>query len=198
MPTNTFYNLTNDKKQRIFDAAVKEFSTRRFTDASINQIIKRAGIPKGSFYQYFNGKEDLYLYMMGKIENEKREIMSHVKGLNPDADIFEIGMEEMKAALEWAKLRPDYSRIGILMWSDNSEFIARLRATTIESVRKNIESDKERGLIKPEADSDLVANILITLILNESFFAGLDEDKYLKKLNDTIKILKEGIAVTKK
>lgn len=122
--------------------------------------------------------------------------MSHIKVLNTDADIFEIGMEEMKAALEWAKFRPDYSRIGILMWSDNSKFIARFRATTIESV-KNIESDKERGLIKPEADSDLVADILITLILNESFFAGLDEDKYLKKLNDTIKILKEGIAVTK-
>ncbi|APM39840.1 TetR/AcrR family transcriptional regulator [Clostridium kluyveri] len=198
MPTSTFHNLNDDKKQRIFDAAVKEFSIRRFTDASINQIIKNAGIPKGSFYQYFNDKEDIYLYMMEKIENEKHEIMSHIKVLNTDADIFEIGMEEMKAALEWAKFRPDYSRIGILMWSDNSKFIARFRATTIESVKKNIESDKERGLIKPEADSDLVADILITLILNESFFAGLDEDKYLKKLNDTIKILKEGIAVTKK
>lgn len=198
MPTSTFYNLSDDKKQRIFDAAVKEFSARRFTDASINQIIKNAGIPKGSFYQYFNDKEDIYLYVMEKIENEKREIMAGVKVLDPDADVFELGIEEMKAAFEWAKLRPDYSRIGILMWNDNSEFIVRFRTAAIESVRKNIEFDKERGLIKPEADSDLVADILITLILNESFFAGLDEDKYFKKLNSVMKILREGIAVSKK
>ncbi|MFL0195992.1 TetR/AcrR family transcriptional regulator [Clostridium sp. WILCCON 0269] len=198
MPTRTFYNLSDNKKQRIFDAAVKEFSARRFTDASINQIIKNAGIPKGSFYQYFNNKEDIYCYMMGKIENEKREIMGRIKNLNSGADVFEIGMEEMKAAFEWAKLRPDYGRIGILMWNDNSEFIAGLRTTTIESIRKNIDRDKERGFIKSEADSDLVADILVTLILNESFFAGLDEDKYFNKLNGVMKILKEGVAVAKK
>lgn len=74
MPTSTFHNLNDDKKQRIFDAAVKEFSIRRFTDASINQIIKNAGIPKGSFYQYFNDKEDIYLYMMEKLKMKSTKL----------------------------------------------------------------------------------------------------------------------------
>lgn len=197
MPTSTFYNLGDNKKQRIFDAAVQEFSTKHFSDASINQIIRHAGIPKGSFYQYFAGKEDIYLYMMEKIDAEKHEITHQVKDFDPDTDIFEIGIQKSKAAFEWLKLKPDYGRIGLLMWNDHSEFIARYRITTLEWIRKYIDRDKERGLIKPEADSQLVADMLITLILNENFFAGLDEDKYFRKLNGVMKILKEGVAVKK-
>nr|WP_315025067.1 TetR/AcrR family transcriptional regulator [uncultured Aminipila sp.] len=196
MPTTTFKNLSEDKKKRIFNAAVGEFSNKRFNDASINQIIKRAEIPKGSFYQYFEGKEDLYMYMMGKIEEEKRQI-THSISLDQDADVFEIGMQKMKAAYEWGKLKPDYGRIGVLMWRDNSEFVAKFRTTTIDWTKKYIERDKERGLIKPEANSNLVADMLITLLLNEGFFAGLNDKEYFEKLDGVMKILKKGVSLTK-
>lgn len=197
MPTSTFHNLSEDKRKRIFCAAVEEFSNKRFNDVSINQIIKKAEIPKGSFYQYFEGKEDLYLYMMEKIEEEKREITHNIP-VNQDADVFEIGMQKMKAAYEWGKIRPDYGRIGILMWSDNNEFVAKVRATTIEWTKKYIERDKERGLIKKDTNSNLVADMLITLLLNESFFSDLDDEEYFKKLNGVMKILKEGVSMPNK
>jgi TetR/AcrR family transcriptional regulator len=62
MPKDTFFNLDEAKRNRIFEAAVDEFSQRRFSEASINQVVKNAGISRGSFYQYFQNKEDLYLY----------------------------------------------------------------------------------------------------------------------------------------
>jgi AcrR family transcriptional regulator len=71
MPKDTFNNINEEKKRKIFDAAVLEFSTRRFSEASINQIVKTAGIPRGSFYQYFNYKEDIFLYMYEEIAREK-------------------------------------------------------------------------------------------------------------------------------
>lgn len=71
MPKDTFYNLNEEKKKKIFDAAVKEFAARRFSDASINQIIKTAEIPRGSFYQYFDGKEDIYLYVIKEMSKDK-------------------------------------------------------------------------------------------------------------------------------
>lgn len=36
----------------------------KFADASINQIVRRAGVPRGSFYQYFADKEDLFGYLV--------------------------------------------------------------------------------------------------------------------------------------
>ncbi len=60
MPSETFNNLSNDKKKLILDAAKKEFSNVSFHEASINHIIKEAGISRGSFYMYFVDKKDLY------------------------------------------------------------------------------------------------------------------------------------------
>ena len=53
MPTDTFFRLPKEKRQRLIDAAWEEFTQVRFTEASINKIIKGAHIPRGSFYQYF-------------------------------------------------------------------------------------------------------------------------------------------------
>ncbi len=50
-------NLPNEKRERIENAAIEEFATYTFRDASINRIISSVGIAKGSFYQYFNDKK---------------------------------------------------------------------------------------------------------------------------------------------
>ena len=64
MPSATFYRLAPEKQERLLTAATREFSRRPFSEASINQIIKDAGIPRGSFYMYFADKEDLFRYVM--------------------------------------------------------------------------------------------------------------------------------------
>ena len=64
MPSSTFFRLPEEKRQRLLDAAWEEFSRVSFADASINQIIKEAGIPRGSFYMYFQDKEDLFRYLL--------------------------------------------------------------------------------------------------------------------------------------
>ena len=58
MPTNTFLNLPIEKKKKIMNAAKSEFVEYSFYDASINRIIKNAGISRGSFYMYFENKEE--------------------------------------------------------------------------------------------------------------------------------------------
>lgn len=195
MPKDTFYNLNDDKKRRIFDAAVQEFSTRRFSEASLNQIVKAAKIPWGSFYQYFADKEDIYLYMLEEISQQKNEILGNEKTLDPDADIFETIIQRTRQSLKLGKIRPEYTDIGMLFEIDNSDFIMQLRITSAEKYIKIIERDKQRGLIKPGIDSELVINMIFTFGLNEYFRCGFDETRYLEKLEGAIQIIKEGIAV---
>ncbi|MDP4159989.1 MAG: TetR/AcrR family transcriptional regulator [Bacillota bacterium] len=196
MPKDTFYNLSDEKKKRIFDAAVKEFSTRPFSEASLNKIVKSAGIPWGSFYQYFNDKEDIYLYMLEEIGKEKQKIFPYTQDLNPDVDIFETVIRRTKESFEFGRIRPEYTKIGMLMEIDNSQFINKLRSEGAEKYIKIIERDKQRGLIKPDIDSELVMEMIFTFGLDWYFRCGFDENKYLKKLNDVIKIIKEGIVNT--
>ncbi|NLY51524.1 MAG: TetR/AcrR family transcriptional regulator, partial [Firmicutes bacterium] len=76
MPKDTFFNLPEDKRQRIIDAAIDEFAHRSFHDARITAIVDAAGIAKGSFYQYFEDKKDLFKYIIGLIAERKIEYIN--------------------------------------------------------------------------------------------------------------------------
>lgn len=67
MPTSTFFRLPEEKRQRLLDAAWGEFTQVRYTDVSINKIIQGAHIPRGSFYQYFADKDELFAYLLGEM-----------------------------------------------------------------------------------------------------------------------------------
>ena len=64
MPTTTFFNLPPPKRERLLRAAVEEFAQKPFNEVSINRIIHVAGIPRGSFYQYFENKTDLFQHIL--------------------------------------------------------------------------------------------------------------------------------------
>jgi len=64
MPTTTFFRLAESKQQRIIEAIKHEVARVPYEEISINHIISECGISRGSFYQYFENKEDMYLYLI--------------------------------------------------------------------------------------------------------------------------------------
>lgn len=194
MPKDTFFNLNEEKQKRIFEAAVQEFSTRRFSDASINQIIKNAGIPKGSFYQYFTDKQDIYLYMAEKISEEIHKILGDQEAADPNTSFFETIMQRAEGTLKVGSIRPEYTKIGALTVIDNSEFMLQLLRVSNHKYAEIIERDKQAGLIKPEIDSEVVIKMMYIFVFNEYLYSGLDKTRYLQKVEAAIQILKQGIA----
>ena len=78
MISPTFQNLKEDKKDRIIDAALAEFAARPFNEASITNIVKNADISRGSFYQYFGNKENIYKYLVSYLYTKHREDLVHI------------------------------------------------------------------------------------------------------------------------
>lgn len=64
MPNATFFRLPQEKQERLLQAAQEEFTRVNFAEASINRIVKEAKIPRGSFYQYFADKDDLFFFLL--------------------------------------------------------------------------------------------------------------------------------------
>ena len=89
MPKDTFIKLPEDKKEKILKAAKKEFSRTSIDKASIQNIIQDAGIPRGSFYQYFEDKEDILYYLMKEHANKMNEKMEDTLR-NSNGDIFQM------------------------------------------------------------------------------------------------------------
>lgn len=196
MPTSTFNNLSDEKKGRLLDAALQEFSIRTFSQASINQIVRNAGISKGSFYQYFKDKEDLYLYVVGMSSRGKGDVLRGVRETNPQADVFEVILRSTRAFLEQGEAGPGALEIGMLMQLDTSEFIMKLRALATQPFVELVERDKARGLIKPEVDAEVLVHMLSTFSVNEYVRNRRDKERYLNNLYGAIQMIKAGVAVT--
>jgi AcrR family transcriptional regulator len=87
MPTITFFNLPDGKKDTLIVAAKQEFTRVPLYDASISNIVKEAKIPRGSFYQYFTDKEDLYFYLL-EMDAERRRQKIVQNMVSHEGDFF--------------------------------------------------------------------------------------------------------------
>lgn len=63
MVKGTFERLPEEKKQRVTNALLTEFSNHALTDSQVARIVKDAGIARGAFYKYFDDLTDAYLYL---------------------------------------------------------------------------------------------------------------------------------------
>ena len=92
MPKQTFYNLSDEKRQRLTDAIRDEFSRVAYDEVSINQIIRSAGIPRGSFYQYFEDKKDALEYLLVEF---RHQAVSHVQNsiTQSGGDLFQLFLD---------------------------------------------------------------------------------------------------------
>ena len=79
MPKKTFYNLPEEKRNKIIEAAKEEFSRVPVHEASIKNIVENSGIARGSFYQYFDSKEDLFDVVFEELGKFKEYISGQLK-----------------------------------------------------------------------------------------------------------------------
>lgn len=75
MPTTTFFNLPAEKREKFLRAAREEFARVPYADASINRIIRSAGIPRGSFYMYFKDKRELLFFLVRESSSRFAELL---------------------------------------------------------------------------------------------------------------------------
>ena len=59
MPTKAFERLQEEKKQKIINAALIEFSENTVDSASVNSIAKRAGVSRTTLYYYFSDIQEV-------------------------------------------------------------------------------------------------------------------------------------------
>jgi AcrR family transcriptional regulator len=165
MPQDTFFNLPEDKRTLICQAAIGEFAAHSFAQASINRIVASSGIAKGSFYQYFENKNDLFLYLVQLVEEEKLKYLAPVVR-NPERhDFFTLLRELSRLSVQFAVEHPQYA-----------EFSKKLRASKGTSIHKEVtehitssgleffETLLENAITKGEIRADIDAKMLAYMI----------------------------------
>ncbi|HZW67114.1 MAG TPA: TetR/AcrR family transcriptional regulator [Pseudogracilibacillus sp.] len=163
---STFNNLNQEKQEQIINAAIKEFVQNGFEKASTNDIVKRAHISKGSLFNYFNSKKDLYLYLIEYSHKILRD-------LNDQIDLTE---KDLFKRIEKAGMEKFYVQQRHPLVFD---FFVAL---------KQEESVEVRDVIKQNIDSiyDETFKKLYHAIDYSKFKDGIDIEKAIEILNWTM------------
>ena len=76
MPSSTFNRLNPKKRTRFLQEAYKEFSLNTYQGASITNLVKTLGIAKGSVYQYFEDKDELYHFLVEESVDQLQALLN--------------------------------------------------------------------------------------------------------------------------
>lgn len=99
LPKQTFFNLPIEKRESLISAAMKEFSRVPLSEASIANIIKDAAIPRGSFYQYFEDKEDIFYFLLEEYSSTLNQRFRSIL-VKEDGDLIPTFIESYRMMLE--------------------------------------------------------------------------------------------------
>jgi len=199
MPKQTFYNLEKDKKDRLIEACFEEFSLYTFTDASINRIIKNADISRGSFYQYFENKEDCYMEVLSMIAQEKYLLFKDIVQMESHS-VFDDYLNMLKQVRVWMEAQPRYYKIGMNMQRDNSDFVRKINEknpSLQDYFHQLIRRDQDRGIIRKDIDPALLTEVLTSTsqkILLEHF-ENKEYELMIEKSEEIIHLIQYGTIV---
>ncbi len=184
MPKNTFLELDEAKKEKITEAALNEFAAYGYEISSTNRIVKECGISKGSLFQYFENKEDLYFYLIDTVAKEMAEDMKPDIGKLPK-NIKERIIEYSLREISWYMENPVKGRFMIGMASERGDIykktIERYGEKSSGIYEELIKDAKFNGKAGTNEMSDALQWVLKGY--NEKFLKENDPDKTpLRKL----------------
>jgi len=205
MPKQTYFNLPEDKQKRILDCAVDEFAEQGYRAASISRIVAAAGIAKGSFYQYFEGKEDIYGHVVDyAIVQRKLQISDNESVKLREQSLTQFIRTLFGSMIQSFVCQPKLLKIGT-DFTRNQHDPAQKR---IREKYKDLEDDyfqafirfkKAQGEINAHVDEDVLGNMLMGIgyllgrYAAEHSYEALTEE-YINDLMDKIEyILTNGI-----
>jgi AcrR family transcriptional regulator len=191
MPTETFANLPPDKKQRVIDAALHEFSEAGYELASISKMVARAGIAKGSFYQYFESKADLFEYLL--VDELGKQKLAFVQAHPPAAgsDFFATVEQMVHSGLSWALSQPRLARITEAVMTPSSDpdlraLAERFRRITQDVWTSMLRRAQEAGEVRDDVDLGLAAAVLTAMLQQ-----GLDRALWERFGLDLVGLMRE-------
>lgn len=200
LPKETFFNLPPDKRERVIDAALDEFAERSYHDARVTAIAENAGIAKGSFYQYFEDKKDLFKYIIGLIADKKLEyINKDMMGNMQDYGFFQVLRELYLSGIRFAKEHPRLLAIGMQLMNNQAlyhEVFTDYVHLSCEFYGKLLMKGVADGDIDPTIDITVTSRLLtmcnyaLVELIGMDGFVGLDDMAIIEKM---LRIVENGI-----
>lgn len=213
MPKETFFNLNEEKQESVMRAAINEFSKQGFERGNIGEIAKKAGVSKGSMYQYFENKKELFLFSVKwATELLLKKYTVYPEAFKKGINIFDYLYETSKTTV----LQMREERELVIFIQD--VFLGKYKSQMDESMKymmkasnnyilRMIRHGKENGYIRKDIDDNFLSLFINGVsfkfkehLMNKARDLGediIDEpfESYEKEIKAMIDLMKYGMMI---
>lgn len=212
MPKETFLNLSDEKQENIMRAAISRFSTLGYEKSNMGDISKTAGVAKGSMYQYFENKKELFLYsIQWCIDLLMKKYNKYITASDENINIFDYLYESSREII--VQMREEREAVIFIqevflgryknIMDESMDYILK---TSDQYVLNFIRQGKKNGYIREDIDDKLLCLYVTGVsfkfkeyIMNRAKSMGqeiIDEpfDEYEKEIKSMIELMKYGMG----
>ncbi|MBR9979728.1 MAG: TetR/AcrR family transcriptional regulator [Desulfatitalea sp.] len=168
MPKETLFKIAADKRERLLRQAALLFAERGLNQTDMAALAGRVGIAKGSLYNYFDSKEELYLYVCRDGLERSRQAVYGT--LDPDWDtyrqvdhIFCQGARFVQSHPEYLILYTNIASAGMARFAE--QISQEVEHYTADHLKRVLRRDMAAGIVRDDLDVTLVAFTINSLYI---------------------------------
>ncbi|MFZ7132491.1 MAG: TetR/AcrR family transcriptional regulator [Eubacteriales bacterium] len=190
-----------DINPALFETALDAFSTHSFGEASLNDIIKAAGMNKGSFYYRFYDKMDLYLSLFQRLSVEKLKLFEQYDNMNTEDDFFTSIRKKAMLGIRFARKEPRYNALSRRFLTEKLSFRETVfdvfGGVTENVLLRMVENAQLKGQIRSDVSVQMMAEVFAILLerIDRVIMPNMQDDEVLGKIDELITVLRDGTAV---
>ena len=211
--TKMFLQLDEEKRERVLSAAISEFADENYGNASMNRVVKAAGISKGALFKYFTSKAGLFAYVYRMALGRVKDYLRQVRDESAAENFFSRLEKVMLAGLDFIQHHPGLAAIyyRIVFTGDSPykrEIVEEVHRESLEFIESLIKKGIERGELRPDLDSELSAFMVEAVVdrfvhAHHAQFRGQRRGKAhmfqmdsRRGIEEIMKILKSGMTLS--
>lgn len=183
MPTVTWARVDPARRAAIIEAAEDEFGAHGFSRGSLNVIARRAGVAKGSLFQYFADKRDLYAFITDIASQRVRGYVEDlIRELDPDRPFFEFLTDLLDAWVAYYAEHPHERALHAAVSLEvDTDARVTVRSVTnrhyLDVLRPLVRAAHTRGDLRADSDTDALLSLLLMIFPHLAlapYMRGLD------------------------
>ena len=183
MPTVTWARVDPARRAAIIEAAEAEFGAHGFSRGSLNVIARRAGVAKGSLFQYFADKRDLYAFVTDIASQRVRSYMEDlIREVDPSRPFFEFLTDVLDGWVAYYAEHPHERAIHAAVTLEvDTEARVSVRSVSnrhyLEVLRPLVRDAQARGDLRADADAGVLLSLLLMIFPHLAlapYMRGLD------------------------
>lgn len=164
------------REKELLAAALKVFAEKGYHGAQISDIIKAAGVARGTFYLYFEGKREIFARLLDHIFSEVRRVVENLpRGREASPQIPTKMYLNLRRVADLFAERPDYARVllceSVSLDPESDERLRHFYGQLLALLESALRQGQEMGFVR-EGDVSLLAVFVLGMI-KELFYQRL-------------------------